>query len=174
MHENGNTERSGKRKWLRIIVLPAMALGLMTTLALSKASTSAQAGNDGSTNVSADIQTIRNLVAAFNTKDIDAIMEFFTDDAIYHNMPMEPVQGAKGVRGLITGFIGPAEKLDREILNIAQSGNTVLAERIDRFVINGKDVVLPCIGAFDMRDGKIAAWRDYFDMATWQRQMGGQ
>jgi limonene-1,2-epoxide hydrolase len=23
---------------------------------------------------------------------------------------------------------------------------------------------------FDIRDGKIAAWRGYFDLATWQRQ----
>jgi len=25
---------------------------------------------------------------------------------------------------------------------------------------------------FEIRDGKIAAWRDYFDLATWQRQTG--
>jgi limonene-1,2-epoxide hydrolase len=28
-------------------------------------------------------------------------------------------------------------------------------------------------GVFELRDGKIAAWRDYFDMATWTRQAGG-
>ena len=170
MHETGNTKKNGKRKWPQFVTLPIVALGLTMTLALPKAITWAQADTEGSTEVSADIQTIRNLVAAFNTKDIDAIMEFFTDDAVYHNMPMGPVNGTAGVRGLITGFIGPAEKLDWEILNIAQSGNTVLAERVDRFVINGKDVVLPCNGAFEMRDGKIAEWRDYFDMATWQKQ----
>ena len=50
----------------------------------------------------------------------------------------------------------------------------MLAERVDRFVIGGKEVVLPSHGAFDIVDGKIAVWRDYFDMATWQKQMGGQ
>ena len=170
MHENGNSRRNGKHRWLRIVIPPIVVLGTIAALALPKAGIWAQTDNNGSTDVSADIQTIRNLVAAFNTKDVDAIMEFFTEDAVYHNMPMGPVQGTEGVRGLITGFIGPAETLNWEILNIAQTGNTVLAERIDRFVINGKDVVLPCLGAFDMRDGKIAEWRDYFDMATWTKQ----
>lgn len=170
MHQNGNLNRNAKQRRLRIVIPTIMALGIIAMLALPKAGIWAQTENNGSTNVGADIQTIRNLVAAFNTKDVDAIMEFFTDDAVYHNMPMGPVKGTEGVRGLITGFIGPAEKLDWEILNIAQTGNTVLAERIDRFVINGKEVVLPCFGAFDMRDGKIAEWRDYFDMATWTKQ----
>ncbi len=160
----------GSKRW-RILVLPVLVTGLMLFAALHNGDLSAQSNEEkGNTGVSDDIQTIQNLVAAFNTKDIDAIMEFFTDDAVYHNMPMGPVKGTAGVRGLISGFIAPAEKLDWEILNIAQSGDTVLAERIDRFVINGKDVVLPCLGAFDMRDGKIAEWRDYFDMATWQKQ----
>jgi limonene-1,2-epoxide hydrolase len=86
-------------------------------------------------------------------------------------MPAASAQGTQAVRKLITSFISPATNVDWEILSIAQSGATVLTERVDRFVINGKDVTLPVMGAFDMRDGKIAAWRDYFDMATWQKQI---
>lgn len=163
------------RKPNRRISQKTLGIALMLMLSLTgfltmAASDKVSAQQEGNNQMTKDIQTIQNLVAAFNKKDIDAIMQFFTDDAVYHNMPMGPVKGTAAVRGLITGFIGPAEKLDWEILNIAQSGDTVLAERIDRFVINGKEVVLPCLGAFDMRDGKIAEWRDYFDMATWQKQ----
>jgi len=125
---------------------------------------------EGEHAVSDDIERIHNFVAAFNARDVDAIMEFFTEDAIYHNMPGPPVQGTKGVRNLINMFVSSADKVDWEILNIAQTGNTVLTERIDRFVIKGKDVQLPIMGAFDMKGGKITAWRDYFDMATWTRQ----
>jgi limonene-1,2-epoxide hydrolase len=28
------------------------------------------------------------------------------------------------------------------------------------------------MGTFELRDGKIAAWRDFFDMAQWTRQAG--
>ena len=49
-------------------------------------------------------------------------------------------------------------------------GNVVLNERVDRVTMGGKEIALPFAGLFEIRDGKIAAWRDYFDFATWQRQ----
>lgn len=121
--------------------------------------------------VSANIQLVEDFVAAFNAKDVDKIMSFWGPDPVYHNMPGPPVEGTEAVRKMIESFVTPATKMDWEILHIAESGDTVLAERVDRFVLGGKEVVLPCNGAFDIVDGKIAIWRDYFDMATWQRQM---
>ena len=122
--------------------------------------------------VTSGIQIIEDFVAAFNAKDIDRIMSFFTPDAIYHNMPTDPVQGTEAVRRLIEGYVNAAAKVDWEILESAQVGSTVLTERMDRFVFGDKEVALPVMGAFDLREGKIAAWRDYFDQATWTRQMG--
>lgn len=147
------------REWLRFGVAGVVAIGLA-----SQGRVFAQGAD------ARGVDTIRAFVAAFNVKDIDAVMTFFTADAVYHNMPSAPVQGTEAVRKVITAFVSSASKVDWEILRIAQSGNTVLTERIDRFAINGKDVALPVMGAFDLRDGKIAAWRDYFDMATWQKQ----
>jgi limonene-1,2-epoxide hydrolase len=117
-------------------------------------------------------ETVSKFVAAFNRKDVDAIMAFFAEDAVYHNMPAQPVKGTAAIRRAIEGFLNPASKVDWEILRIAEAGTTVLTERVDRFVISGKEVVLPVMGTFELRDGKITAWRDYFDMATWQRQAG--
>ena len=45
-------------------------------------------------------------------------------------------------------------------------GNTVLTERVDVFHLPKGTIDLPVMGTFEVRDGKIAAWRDYFDMAT--------
>ena len=36
---------------------------------------------------------------------------------------------------------------------------------MDTFKIGGKVADLPVMGTFEIRDGKICAWRDYFDMA---------
>jgi limonene-1,2-epoxide hydrolase len=48
----------------------------------------------------------------------------------------------------------------------------VLTERVDRFLLNGRKVELPVMGAFEVGpDGKIRAWRDYFDMAQFTRQL---
>ena len=41
----------------------------------------------------------------------------------------------------------------------------VLTERVDTFTIGGAVAPLPVMGTFEIRDGKICAWRDYFDMA---------
>ena len=172
MHDtNESTTNQGVRGWSRLAVLLFAVLVVGTAIVLTGTTIWAQADTKRSPTLSNDVQVIHDFMTAFNSKDVDAIMEFFTEDAIYHNMPSGPVQGTVEVRNLITMFVSPAETVDWEILNIAQTGDTVLTERIDRFVIGGKDVKLPVMGAFDMKDGKIAAWRDYFDMATWQKQM---
>ena len=46
-------------------------------------------------------------------------------------------------------------------------------ERVDRFLMNGRWVELKVMGAFELRDGKISAWRDYFDMGQFQSAMAG-
>lgn len=118
------------------------------------------------------IVVIEAFVAAINAKDVDRVMDFFALDAVYHNMPMAPVSGFEEIRQVIERFIGPAEEVDWQILTIAEAGGSVMAERLDRFVMGGKSVELPCNGVFEMEDGKIKIWRDYFDMGTWMRQTG--
>ena len=166
--ERGRTSRGAFVTLFAAIAVFALMLGLMPATPVG--TTNAQEGDA----VSANIQLVEDFVAAFNAKDVDKIMSFWGPEPVYHNMPGPPVKGTEAVRGLIESFLTPAETVDWEILHIAESGDTVLAERVDRFAIGGNEVVLPCNGAFDIVDGKIAVWRDYFDMATWQRQMGGQ
>jgi limonene-1,2-epoxide hydrolase len=46
----------------------------------------------------------------------------------------------------------------------------VHTERLDTFVIGDRTVKLPIAGVFEVASGKITAWRDYFDLATWTKQ----
>lgn len=117
-----------------------------------------------------DIDVVRAFCAAFGRRDVDELMGFFTEDAVYHNIPLAPVQGTAGIRGLLEMFMKPAESVDFAMLHIAAGDGVVFTERVDTFVISGKKVVLPVAGVFELRDGKISAWRDYFDMATWSKQ----
>jgi len=112
---------------------------------------------------------VREFCATWPERNVDKLLTYFTDDALYHNMPMEPVTGKNGIREVLNMFV-PAEDLEAEITALATRGNIVFTERVDRMTIGGKRVVLPCAGVFEIRNGKIAAWRDYFDLATWQRQ----
>jgi len=115
---------------------------------------------------------VRNFCTAFARRDIDELLGFFTEDAVYHNIPVEPVRGHAGIRSTFEMFVAPAEKVEFEILHTASAGNVVINERVDRFVIAGKQIALPVAGVFEIRNGKIAAWRDYFDMQTYMKQAG--
>jgi limonene-1,2-epoxide hydrolase len=115
---------------------------------------------------------VREFCAAWSRRDIDALLGYFTDDAVYHNMPMAPVSGKNSIREVLNMFVPGADAIEFEMLRVAARGSVVFAERVDRFRMGGKQVEVPVVGVFEIRNGRIAAWRDYFDFATWQRQVG--
>ncbi len=117
-----------------------------------------------------NMEIIRRFCAAWAAGDIDKLVDFFTDDAVYHNIPLQPVQGKDAIRGIFQVFTAPFERAEWEIRHIAAAGDVVLTERVDRYARPERPVELPVMGAFEMRDGKIAAWRDYFDLGDWTRQ----
>ncbi len=117
-------------------------------------------------------QLVRDFCAAWRRKNLDELLGFFTPDAVYHNMPLEPLSGIDAIRETLGMFVTPAEHIEFELLAIASTGDLVFTERVDHFKMMGKTVSLPVAGVFQVRNGKIAAWRDYFDMQTWMRQTG--
>ena len=123
---------------------------------------------------SANLEAVRRFCEAFSRRDPNEILEFFSEDAVYHNMPMPPVQGKPGIKSVLDMFLKPAESVEFIILNIAEGEDgAVLTERVDKFSLGGKNVELPVMGVFELTGGKISAWRDYFDMAAWTRQTTG-
>jgi limonene-1,2-epoxide hydrolase len=117
------------------------------------------------------IEVVRRFCAVWSNVNPDDIAEFFTDDAVYHNIPMDPLTGRDTIKSFIAGFAGGAEQIDFRVRNIVADGDVVLTERVDVFVMPNGKVELPVMGAFEVRDGKIAAWRDYFDMKQFMDQM---
>lgn len=115
---------------------------------------------------------VREFCAAWERKNVDELLGFLTADAVYHNMPLVPLRGTDAIRETLNMFVTPAEKIEFEVLALSSAGSLVFTERVDRFVMMGKTVELPVAGVFEVRDGKIAAWRDYFDMQTWMKQTG--
>jgi len=114
---------------------------------------------------------IRDFVAAWSRRDATELAGYFSEDGVYHNMPMGPVAGRDNVEKLIRGFIGSWTETKWELLHVLCSGSVVIAERVDRIRAGGKSVELPVVGVFELEGGKIKKWRDYFDMATYQRAM---
>ena len=115
-------------------------------------------------------ELVLELIDAFNRIDLDAVIETFTEDAVYHNIPMEAAQGKAAIRSVLTQIMGDSEEVQWDVLNIADEGRVVLTERLDKFKVNGVWAEIPVMGVFEVSDGKIAAWRDYFDLGQVQTQ----
>jgi limonene-1,2-epoxide hydrolase len=124
--------------------------------------------------MSTPTQVVQEFCAAFATKDVDTISNLLTDDVVYHNVGMAPAVGKEASVAMIQGFLDMAEKMTFEIHRIAANGDSVLTERTDTFTINGADSPVAVMGTFDLRDGKIVAWRDYFDMGLITKMMSGE
>jgi len=88
-------------------------------------------------------------------------------------VPVAPIQGDDGIRAIFEGFLGLMSRIDLDVVNSAAKGNVVFAERIDRFHMkNGKKFGLPVNGVFELREGKIVRFSDYFNLADWEKQSG--
>lgn len=110
-------------------------------------------------------------VDAWNRIDMAAVVDFLAPDVFYHNVPLEPIQGRDQVAAYLDQ-VGPFEAVDWRILSIAAAGNKVLTERVDAFRVGGQRIALPLMGVFEIADGKISQWRDYFDLGDYLRQTG--
>ena len=123
------------------------------------------------------IEVVRRFCAAWSDGiGADDLAAFFTDDAVYQNIPLAPVAGRDAIANNIAMFIRPGppgvEGIEFRVINIAANGPVVLTEREDVFTLPDKSFGLPVMGTFEVSDGKIKAWRDYFDMNQFTSRMG--
>jgi len=114
---------------------------------------------------------IREFIGAWSRLDPDELSSYFSEDGVYHNMPMGPVSGRENVRNMIAAFSASWTETQWDILHLACERDVVIVERLDRTRAGDKAVDLPCTGVFELQDGKIKVWRDYFDMQTYATGM---
>jgi limonene-1,2-epoxide hydrolase len=113
---------------------------------------------------------IEDFIAAWNRNDIETAFGMMADDIIWDNIPMGPVQGVEACKALMAQF-PPIDDIDFVTHHIMASGNVVMTERTDKFLIDGKWRAIRLMGIFELDDaGQIKHWRDYFDMAEFNRE----
>jgi limonene-1,2-epoxide hydrolase len=116
-------------------------------------------------------RTVRTFLDALERKDWDAALALVTADVEYDNVPFGKVIGPDAMRSLFSrGVTKRADRLDWVVIRQAAQGDLVFNERLDRFRIDGAWLEIQVAGVFEFRDGKIALWRDYFDLDAWRRQ----
>jgi limonene-1,2-epoxide hydrolase len=117
------------------------------------------------------LDTVNAFMKAAENRDYDAAVEYLTDDIEYQNMPLPPVNGKQAVKDTLDMLLAMGDGAEWVVHREVESGNLVMNERTDRFHVNGKWLELPVAGVFELRDGKIAVWHDYFDLETITKQM---
>ncbi|MFM1790340.1 MAG: hypothetical protein RLZZ526_667 [Actinomycetota bacterium] len=115
-------------------------------------------------------ELIRTFISRLSAGDIDTAATMVSADFEYDNVPMGKAFGPDGLRNTLTGFFAMLDGIDWQIIRQTSTGDTdngtVLNERDDRVSKKGTWHSLPVAGVFEVRDGMITLWRDYFDRPT--------
>lgn len=114
----------------------------------------------------ANEKLVADFYKSWTHRNMDEVVGYVTDDVFYHNIPMAPIVGKANMRTFLEPFL-IGEQLtvvNVEVKHSASSGSLVMGERVDHFAKGGKKFALPVFGVFEIRNGRIAAWRDYFDL----------
>lgn len=118
-------------------------------------------------------QLVRRFCSLWETLDIEGICDCFSEDAVYHNVPVAPIEGKAGVRQIFEAFVQAFKSAKLEVISLAAEPGLVIAERIDYFLMqDGKKVELPVTGVFVIEQGKIKRFSDYFNLADFEQESG--
>lgn len=113
------------------------------------------------------LETVKTFLETLGKKEYDAAAAFVSEDCEYTNPPpLGTVRGPAGIRGVLEPFFAPTLENRFDWKLSAVDGTTVFVERVDRHRLPDGWVELPVVGAFEVHDGRITVWRDYFDVTT--------
>jgi limonene-1,2-epoxide hydrolase len=125
---------------------------------------------DGAT---ANERTALAFLDTWGRQDVPAMLDYFTEDASYIDMPLPPRCGKAAIREYVEAIFA-AFSVHIETLRIASAGDVVFTERVDVLTLNegGRSVAVPVTGVMEFVDGRIALWREYLDLGTAEDGLG--
>lgn len=120
-----------------------------------------------------DEETVLRFFAEWEASDPERLIGYFTEDGVYEDVGLPLRQGHEALRTHLTGLFG-LMSLRIETLHLASRGNIVFTERIDYLSRNATEhrFDFRVTGVMEMRDGRIAAWRDYADLRSFESGFG--
>jgi limonene-1,2-epoxide hydrolase len=119
-------------------------------------------------------EVVREFCGAIDRKDLAAVESLLDDKVVYHNIGSEPAVGRDAALAAVKFQFDMFDPISFRIRNLAEDGDTVLTERVDEITANGVTAPVPVMGTFEVTEGRIVQWRDYFDMGLVGKLMGGE
>ncbi|MBW8485524.1 limonene-1,2-epoxide hydrolase family protein [Actinomadura parmotrematis] len=114
-----------------------------------------------------EIETVTAFLSALEDLDVDRALALCSPDIVYQNVPLPPARGIKAFERQMRGMARYGTGFEARLHNIAATASgTVLTERTDVLEKGAWRAEFWVCGTFELRDGKITLWRDYFDWPT--------
>jgi limonene-1,2-epoxide hydrolase len=127
-------------------------------------------------------ETVRAYVEAVATKDMANAIGFLHPEVVFDNVPQKGdarlTHGPEAVGKRLQALLNACEKTEWEIVRQIEEGDTVFNERVDRFWFRSgmfpKSNLLewPVCTRWEIEDGKIKLWRDYYELELTEPQLG--
>ena len=111
----------------------------------------------------ANIATVEKFLNSLRDKDLDTAGSLLADNLVYQNVGFPTIRGRHRTMKLFAGMQRPSFRFDVKVHRTASDVDTVLNERTDVLVIGPVRLVFWVCGVFEVHDGRITLWRDYFD-----------
>lgn len=115
--------------------------------------------------------TVEVFLAALQDQDIDAAGAVLDEHLVYQNVGFPTIRGRARAIKLFRGMEGRAG-FEVKTHRIAVNGSTVLTERTDALVFGRVRLQFWVCGVFEVTNGRITLWRDYFDMFDFTKALG--
>jgi limonene-1,2-epoxide hydrolase len=110
---------------------------------------------------------VERALAALNAKRFDELETLLADDVVYVNVGLPATRSRRTT--MMVMKLTKHVALEVKVHRTAAEGTTVLNERTDAIIIGPFRLQFWVCGVFEVEDGQITLWRDYFDFYDFVR-----
>ena len=110
----------------------------------------------------ANIRTVESFLHALQDADYETAEAALDENLVYENVGLPTIRGRARAMRLFRQMDGRAA-FEVKIHRIAADGAAVLTERSDALIFGPLRLQFWVCGVFEVHDGRITLWRDYFD-----------
>ena len=143
-------------------------LAALGVILLSAAAPSVAADTDAQ-----KLATVQKMIEAWNTRNWQQVYELFAADGVLESMMLPtPTVGREAISKRIGALAKDISRIELRIRHMGVADGVVFIERVDDFVYRGKHGAVPVVGVVEVEQGRVKAWREYYDREQMIEAMG--
>lgn len=115
-------------------------------------------------------ELVERFLKAWDEMDFDTAFNLMAKDIVYKNTGYPDAFGHEGVKQSLAGLMDKSTPMTSVIHAICENQHgMVMTERTDTLHLPSGAVSFPVMGAFEIDQGLITGWRDYFDASLFKQ-----